>query len=234
MSEVESLQVSVRDEITNLGVLVSEAEDLLSNFFDVDMSGEFKREHVQQCKVKLQALRAEIVALGSANLNEEESKRHDFYIDKFDILRVEQQGMEDFLFGDLDGPGRMAPLGALILGMRPGYQRLTCRLGRYDPNWDTHPRNIRSNVSISTIVEESDRLDLSSTILERTIPFLECDLGNLYDEIEASPRRCVCGILPPTLSMEIRAVVNNISPQGSIEVGVCSDSNSRKRKLKDI
>ena len=67
MSEVESLQVPVRDEITNLGVLVTEAENLLSNFFDVDMSGEFKREHVQQCKVKLLALRAEIVALGCAN-----------------------------------------------------------------------------------------------------------------------------------------------------------------------
>ena len=83
------------------------------------------------------------MALGSgANLNEKKSKQHDIYIEKFDILRREQQGMEDFLFGDLDSPGRLPPLTPLIMGMHPGYQRPTCRLGRYDPNWDNHPRNI--------------------------------------------------------------------------------------------
>ena len=230
-----SLQVPVREEISNLDVQVSEAEDLLSNFFDPDMSGEFKREYVQQCKVKLQDLRANIVALGSvANLNEEEIKQHKNYVDKYDILRREQQGMEDFLFGDLDGPGRMEPLTPLIMGMRPGYRRFTCRLGRYDPNWDKHPRNMRANLSASTIVDDSDTLDLSSTILERTIPFLEYDFGNLYEEITASPNRCFCGRLLPTLCMEVGTIMTNVSPQDSIAVGVTSDSASRKRIFRDI
>ena len=43
MSDVESFQVPVREDITNLGVHLTEAENLLSNFFDVDMSKEYKK-----------------------------------------------------------------------------------------------------------------------------------------------------------------------------------------------
>ena len=106
----------VRDEVIRLGHMADEAEALLTSFFDVDVSGAIKRADIEQCKMKLVELRASIVAMGEVTLNAVEDRTYRNYIDRFDVLRRQQQGMEDVLFGSLEGPGRLPPLRALILG----------------------------------------------------------------------------------------------------------------------
>ena len=85
--------------------------------------------------MKLVALRAAIVSFGETELNATEKALYLEAIERYDVIRVKQQGMEDILFGMFDGPGRIGPLQPLIYGNRPGHEHRNCRLGRYDPQY---------------------------------------------------------------------------------------------------
>ena len=58
------------------------------------------------------------------------------------------------------------------------------------------------------VVTEHD--DLSSAILERTLPFLDLDLAVIEERVPSSSMRCSCGSSSTLLFVNQRAIVENI------------------------
>ena len=158
-------------------------------------------------------------------------------MNRYDVLRRQQQGFEDVLFGCGDGPYRTPPLQALIYGNRPGHEHWTCNLGRYA----AHTVATETSIDVSAIErpphDDSYDLDLSSNMLERTLTFVDLDLGVLNDNCVGSAMQCYCGGVIPELSITSKAtsVFIEISDKDRVLDSVSDpQKRSTKRKIQDI
>ena len=63
-TEDNSTEVSTSEKILELISLAEEAQALINNFYYMELSGEIRRDRVQEGKLKLIELRAAVVSLG--------------------------------------------------------------------------------------------------------------------------------------------------------------------------
>ena len=144
------------------------------------------------------------------------------YIDRYDVLRRQQQGMEDVLFGSLEGPGRLSPLRQSILGWRSIYLNKSCQLRRYAPPGDT-ASSIEFAPTASPVMGVTENDDLSGTILEKTLPFLHMDLAVTEETVPSSLMTCCCGSSSTFLLVQQGTVVENITGNVAITPAISGE-----------
>ena len=111
----------------------------------------------------------------------------------------------------------------------------TCQLGRYAPTEDTIS-SIEFTPSASPVTVVTENYDLSSTLLERTLPFLGIDLA-VTEVTLPSLMVCSCGSGSTLLSIQQRAVVENVSGNVAVKPATTESMSQKpavKRKYDEI
>ena len=229
-NDTKNIEHIVPSEILSLIQLAEEAEELLCCFRDPNVSGALQRCRIEECKLKLIILRDEIVSLGEVEHKGADLALYIENVDRYDVLRRQQQGMEDELFRATEGPGRMSPLKPLIYGNRPGYRGLSCNLGRYSLTGEFRATPLLANVSASPVPEIQDSCgDLSSGLLDRTLPMLDIEIGVINNEVPGYLLPCTCGRPTGGVVEEKKPAVRN-----SGNIINKSRQRAKKRKSEEI
>ena len=111
------------------------------------------------------------------------------------------------------------------MGWRSIYLDESCQLGRYAAPGDA-TSSIDFTPSASPVMVVTGNRDLSSTILDRTLTFLDMDLAVIEERVASSSMPC-CGSSSTLLLVQQRTVVENITASAA-STPVISESMNRK------
>ena len=186
-------------DICRMNDLASEADELMGCVHDRYMTGQRKREALEESKLKLIEIRSLLVTLNKSDLAPTEFVLFRTGWRRFDFLRESQQEIEDFLYGRSGGPFRSPIIQSLdfeeeereakIASPAADIDERTCATAKLNASIVEPRAPIDLGVGPSTddIADEDDSALLSWTdgVLERTLPMLWLDEQVLTDYIPA-------------------------------------------------
>ena len=138
--------------------LTFDIDEQLGSTYDVYMSGERKREVVEDCKFKLLELRGFLDARVSGECSDIKDEHFAFLMDRFESLREAQQGLEDRYFAAVGWPQRYPPIKALNFDWESDSDAKSIDDGRCRPSGTT---NLELELSVLQTVLPGDAVELN-------------------------------------------------------------------------
>ena len=211
-------------DVSTLLELGDEVHNMLSCYHYSYLTQRRKLVKIEECKLKLREFREFLCAVPRQQLSSDEMCLFTLAADCFENLRIQQQQMEDTLYGDPERIHRYPPIQPLNFEGDSTISEENTSLSRSAPS--ASPSETAVTFLESPV---NENVNFDTGFLDRTLPLLVLDSEVLGEEIVGTEASCCCARASIGLGINIATTTEDVKSE---EIGNTSHRN--KRKFDDI